>query len=72
MNHRIKAAMFAAAIAVGTPVAAQVANDTMAPADSQPSQSDDTIWNVIGAFGLIGLFGLFRPSDNDGYTNDPI
>jgi hypothetical protein len=34
--------------------------------------NSDLIWNLIGCLGLLGLLGLRRPSDNDGYTNDPI
>jgi len=34
--------------------------------------NNDVLWNLIGCLGLIGLVGLWRPSDNDGYTDDPI
>ena len=78
MHHRTKAALLAAAIVVGTPAAAQVADrkDSGIPTETQErmahDQDDNTIWNVIGMFGLFGLFGFSRPSDNDGYTDDPI
>lgn len=29
-------------------------------------------WNLIGLVGLLGLRGLWRDSDNDGYTDDPV
>ena len=32
----------------------------------------DLIWNLIGLLGLLGLTGMWRASDNDGYTDDPI
>jgi hypothetical protein len=47
-----------------------------APAIAQTTKSDgsnsDLIWNVIGCFGLLGLRGIWRDSDNDGYTDDPV
>ena len=30
------------------------------------------LWNIIGLVGLLGLRGLWRESDNDGYTDDPV
>lgn len=53
------------------------------PADDRGSQSAETeerrrapktdlMWNLIGALGLIGIAGMWRSSDNDGYTDDPI
>jgi hypothetical protein len=32
----------------------------------------DLVWNLVGLVGLLGLTGFWRPSDNDGYTDDPI
>ena len=71
MHHRRKAALIAAAIMFGTPVAAQAASAGVAPETEERSGSD-TIWNLVGLIGLFGLIGFSRPSDNDGYTDDPI
>ncbi len=76
MHPRRKAMIFAAAIMFGAPAASQVANDGGIPTETQQRKAHgpdyDTIWNVLGLFGLAGAFGLWRPSDNDGYTDDPI
>jgi len=78
MHHRRKAAIVAAAIVFGTPAAAQVAErkDSGIATETQQrlaaAQDNDTPWNVLGILGLLGLLGLRRPSDNDGYTDDPI
>lgn len=70
MHYRRKALVFATAIVLATPAMAQVAADPETAA--QENGGDETLWNVLGLLGLLGLVGLRRPSDNDGYTDDPI
>ncbi|MEO6224932.1 MAG: WGxxGxxG family protein [Sphingomicrobium sp.] len=76
MRLRWTAALLVAAALAGAPATAQTAqNDTGITTETQDrhnSGDSDLIWNILGCLGLIGLFGLQRPSDNDGYTDDPI
>lgn len=75
MRSRWKIAAIVAACLASAPAAAQqsaggVPTETQ---DRQRSSGDDNIlWNIIGLVGLIGLRGLWRESDNDGYTDDPV
>jgi hypothetical protein len=75
MRRRWKAAFIAAALA-SSPAAAQVHQNTGVPTDTQARHADnddnDLIWNLVGLLGLLGAFGLWRASDNDGYTDDPV
>ena len=63
--------MIAAAIMLGTPAAALAVNAGVAP-ETEERTGSDTMWNLVGLIGLFGLIGFSRPSDNDGYTDDPI
>ena len=62
MRDRWKTALIAVT-ALSIPMAAQAAGG---------SGSGDVPWDLLGLLGLAGLLGLRRPSDNDGYTDDPI
>lgn len=76
MRIRWTAAFLVAAALASTPALAQSPNDKGGvPTETQERQKSgksDLIWNLIGCLGLIGFAGVWRSSDNDGYTNDPI
>ena len=70
-----KVLLVGAAIAAGPATGQAVHNESGMNTETQErlaSQHGDSIWNLIGLVGLFGLIGLWRPSDNDGYTDDPI
>lgn len=76
MRKRMITALLFASVAVG-PAAAQRADNARGgiPTDTQSRHADNgynPIWDLVGALGLLGLFGFWRPSDNDGYTDDPV
>jgi len=81
MRDRWKAALIAAA-ALSIPLAAEAqtgaqtgtSDDRMTETqDRVADQNDgDVPWDLLGLLGLAGLLGLRRPSDNDGYTDDPV
>ena len=76
MPNGLKIVLLVGAAIVAGPATGQTANkDSGMITETQEriaSQHGDSIWNLIGLVGLFGLIGLWRPSDNDGYTDDPI
>jgi hypothetical protein len=78
MRIRWTAAFLVAAALASTSAPAQTVahNTTGQTSETQQrlasSGNSDLIWNLVGCLGLLGFIGFWRPSDNDGYTNDPI
>jgi hypothetical protein len=75
MRKQVVLALLLAAAAAGPAVAQDqrggVPTETEERSTNQGS-GNDLIWNLVGCLGLLGVFGLWRNSDNDGYTDDPI
>jgi hypothetical protein len=38
----------------------------------QQGDMNDVVWNIVGLFGLLGLFGLRRPHSDDSYHPAPL
>jgi hypothetical protein len=73
MRSRWKIAACIAACLVTAPAVAQSGGVPTETQERGRLGGDSNIfWNIIGLVGLLGLRGLWRESDNDGYTDDPV
>lgn len=76
MRTRWMAAFVVAAALASTSASTQTPNERGGvPTETQERQAahnSDLLWNILGCLGLLGVLGLGRQSDNDGYTDDPI
>lgn len=78
MRIRRTAVLLVAAALAGTSAPAQVPahNDSGQRTETEERRNaandSDLIWNLLGCLGVLGLFGFYRASDNDGYTDDPV
>jgi len=76
MRSRWKIAACAVACLASTSAIAQGQRGGV-PTETEARQNahgldDNILWNIVGLIGLLGLRGLWRESDNDGYTDDPV
>jgi hypothetical protein len=66
------AAFLVAAALASAPAPALADQPSLTQERENSGQDNNLVWNILGALGIFGLFGLQRQSDNDGYINDPI